>query len=490
MKTHTIKSERRIIHRRTRQMLLLCGALTLGGSLRLFAEDEIPRTYSNTEGRIMLQSELAEFERYVDSSMKAGRMILKDRKIPEAELALFSSWQTSQKALLLSAIHQDDPLRALIDSWAACASLTYSASLNELPASTRDVALDLVKRREDRLTHIATRYLPQDSITSLANSIDAFATAKPVLASDATQPEARRWTTPLFSVWAKSQQTTGNLFQIPLMPGRALKGVSESGKALSGIRDTTAEAVLVAGQLPERIRTEFQIALADLVDQRAEIIELLNAMDSVSTHLRATAESGHLAAAKAQESLVLARELLPAGETLANAVARAVNASSELVKSLGEASARSENTGISNRFDIVEYQQTATAISSAASEVHQLLVEIRSLIDRNLNSQQTDTSEPFDIRPYGAAAESIRGGSAELRTLISELHQIADDDAFGNRIKILFETADASAKRTTGLAEKLIDHLAWRLLQVATVVFCIAFVMIFHTRRRPTGPKL
>ncbi len=439
----------------------------------LFAADEPAGVYTDKEGRVMLQAELAEFDRYVEFTMDTARKILIERKVAAAELKVLADWQNAQKEQFKDALRQSNPVQALIDAWAVSASLTrhmsQTDSLNELPAAAREVALDMLKRREDRLIHIVSRYLPDDSVTSISQSINAFATEKPISATGSDPTGVRRWTAPLFSVWAKSQETAGSLFQIPLMPGRALIGVSDSGKALSGIRETTAEAVQVASQLPERIRTEFQIALADLVEKREEIIELLNAMDSVSTNLRATVESGSLTAAEIQKSMVLARDLLPAGESLATAVERAVDASTELVKTIGEGSDRPAAAGDGERkgFDIAEYRLAAATITSAASEVHQVLVEFRGLMERDPDAEPKEESSQFDIRDYGTAAESIQLGTAELRALLSELREITEDEEFSRRVEIL-------VGRTAGRTEGVIDHFAWKLIQVIAAAFVLA----------------
>jgi hypothetical protein len=422
----------------------------------------------------MLRSELVEFERYAESTMNAAHQILQDRGVTARDLKKLDAWQDAQLSRFRHALRQKDSIAALVDTWAIARSLAThvkrKASEDELPASTREVALDMLKRREDRLAHIASRYVGEDSVVMLSHQLEDYTKDQPIAESEILEPDSKRWTSPLFSVWAKGKTTVGSILELPLMPGRALKGVSESGEALTGIRETTADAVQIARELPERIRTEFQIALNDLIEKRTEILEILDAIDSVSTNLRATAHSTHLTATEIQKSLTLARELLPQSASLAAAVERAVNASTELIRAIDQrathvSTAADGQDAKGRAFDITEYKSTAETITSAANEVRQMLTEIRTLTERNRGSDAVEPQEPFDVRDYGAAAEAIQRGAAEMRSLISELREMSEDDA--------------SALRTASRFQDVIDHAALRLIHVVAVVFLLACAYTF-----------
>lgn len=299
----------------------------------------------------MLRTELGEFERYIESTMKAAHDILRSRSVTDDDLKKLDEWQAAQRTQYSQALRQQDPLAALTDAWAVSKSLTgyltQAAAPDKLPEPCREVALDMLQRREDRLLHIASRYLPEESIAALSSGIDAYTAGQSASRSSGQWLDPRQWTAPLFSVWAKSQATAGSVLQVPLMPGRALKGVSESGKALSGIRESTADAVQVASRLPESIRTEFQIALADLMDQRAEIMEILGTVDSVSTNLRAAAESSRLTAAE--------------------------------IRGLVDLSRASEKPEGAEPFDIRVYGTAAQSIQLGAAEIRALILDLRGI---------------------------------------------------------------------------------------------------------------
>ncbi len=471
---------------------LCCAGLALmlaGGTADAAGEPE--RTYSEHEACAMLRSELVEFERYAESTMQSTLEILRSRKVSAAELKKMEEWQSAQLKRFQKALRQEDPLLALVDGWAVSRSLIrymdQPSSAEGLTGTTRAVGVDMMQRREERLAYIASRYLSPAAIEALEDRLEEFTVEQAIPASTELQSDARWWSAPFFSGWSKGQAAVEGLFQMSLIPGRALKGVSESGTALSGIRETTAEAVQVINQLPANVRKEFQVALDDLIAKRSEIIEILSVIDSVSTNLRVTAESTHLTAAGIQESLTVARELLPAGESLAVAVERAVNASSDLVRLIGQDSAPAAQPGGEGGerrgFDIADYQRTAAALTGAAVEIRQMLEEIRTLIEREDGGESTGDSEGFEVRDYGAAADSIQLSAAEIRALLGDLRGVAEDAAVQERIAVLRDEADALTRRTAGHVTAVVDHLAVRLIQLLLVGFLLACAYALFQRK-------
>lgn len=444
-------------------------------------------TYTDPEARRMLQLELVEFERYAESTMKSALEILKSRKSSAAELKKVDEWQRAQFKRLQSALHQDDPLLALVDAWAVSKSLSRYMEQHDVADGVSAVGIDMLKRREDRLAYIATRYLSPETIAALSSRLDAFTLQQPIPPNEELVPESRWWSAPFFSAWSTGQAAVEGVFQMSLIPGRALKGVSESGTALSGIRETTAEALLVIDRLPATIRAEFQLALDDLIAKRSEIIEILSAVDAVSTNLRVTAQSTQRTAVEVQESMTLARELLPAGESLAKAVERAVIAAADLMRTIGvdaAPGATPEGTeGQHQSFEIAEYQKTAVALTGAATEIRLMLGEIRALVDRPESGESTDEDQGFDVREYKATADSIQSSTAEVRALIRDLYGLAGDKALQERIAVLRDEAEAVTQRAAERANGVVDHLTVRLIQVAFVVFFLACGYAWLQRR-------
>jgi hypothetical protein len=461
-------------------MLTALGCTSTLPSHAVTAQLEEGAIYSSEEGKVMLRQELSDFEEYLESTMKSSLILLRARETPEKDLKTLSKWQEAQLKKFRAALHQEDPVVALIDAWAVGKTLGHYLKTNqvneELPSSVRDVALDMLKRREDRLSYIATRYLNTDAVANIRAELDAFTTQQ--VAGDENQPSKsdQIFGVPMFSAWVnKGRSAVGGILSVPLMPGRALKGVSESGKALSGIRETTADAVQVASELPEKLRVEFQHALTEVLEKREEILTILNAIDSASTNLSTTAQSTLQTATEVQKSLHLAKEVLPAGESFAAAVEKAVSASTELIRAL-EKSNSTDSESNSESLDIKDVKATADSLTGAANEVNQVLEHIQALIERH---DRTDPGEnTFEIKDYTRAAESIEKGASELRGLLSDLQNISADNTLGD-----------SAIDTS---KQLIDHATKRIVLVMVILFGLAAAWLLLRQRlsRPAEKPL
>jgi uncharacterized protein Yka (UPF0111/DUF47 family) len=439
----------------------------------LLAQQKIETDYTPEESRILLRSELSEFEDYVETTMNNAQRILKDRGVASADLKKFDLWQQTQQERFHQALAQQNPVVALVDAWAVGKSLItcmdQRESLGELPPSTRDVALNMLKLRADRLAHVASRYLSEDAIAEISRQLDNYRKDQPIPKSEVLEPNSRSWSSPLFSAWSMGKSGVESLLDLPLMPGRALQGVSDSGKALTGIRENTEDAVRVAEELPGRIRREFQIALDDLINKRSEILEMVNAINSVSTNFRATASSTQLTAVEIQKSLKLTNEMLPEGQALVDAVEQTIESGKELIREIDQLTAEegsdgSVQGGRRERFDIAEYKVAADSVTSAAAEVRQMLAEIRPLVEPDSDTDLTENKDRFDIRDYDKAAQSVERGAAEIRSLLKDLQALSEEDA--------------SSSGIARQSREVVDHITLRVIQVVALMFFLACVYL------------
>lgn len=477
-----------------RVMPILAAVLAAFCAARVAAGAAPAPLYTQEEARQMLRAELDAFERYASSTMDQARDVLRRRGVGAQELAKVESWQKVQKERLQTALRQDDPLAALVDAWAVSESMFHfadeHAASSELPASAREVVLDILGKRRDRLAQLARAYLPPDSIPTLTASISAFADSAPLPDGDAQRTNRTAETSWMFSMWQKGQSAAKGVLSIPLSPVRAMTGIGEGGKALSDMRDTTAQAIEVAEQLPERIRREVEILLETVVREHEALGALLHDIHGISTNVRVTAEQAHATAAAVQESLDTARVALPAGESLAAAVERAARASTELVNAVTGLVAQTgskgqnEGAGSGDGFEIAEYQQTAEAIRDAAIELRELMMEIRLLTEAGKSDAPKDKDGPgFDIREYRAAAEAIERATGEIRGVLGDVRDLGRDGRLQGRTAVLLRAADRSAERAADQAERLVDHIFWRLIQLAVVICLLALFVAARKRR-------
>lgn len=457
-----------------------CLCFLFNSEISLKAINQDTEIYTEKEIRILLRSELNEFEKYVKLSMEEADNILKNRNISIEDLAKLDIWQNAQLARLQVALATEDPILALVDAWAVGKSLAQyldqNSYLDEIPESIRSVALDMLKRREDRLSYIASKYIPEDSFDSLSSRINLFTTSQSIPKNEVLQANSQRWSSPLFSVWLKSQAAVGSVLQLSLSPVKALKGVSDSGKALSGIRDSTSQAVQVASEFPTRIRTEFQLALEDLLAQKDEILEILDSINQTSNHLSKTATESHLTIQETKESLEISKELIPKAESLIISIERTVNATSKLMKMISKNSLSNENDSVMNThsFDIKEYQITAVSISNAASQIQKMLEEIRQLIILDQSSPNDNPDEHFNIREYQLAADSIQRGAIEIRGILSDVTMLMDHPSFQTQMGHLLDQLDQSTEKASNRTKNIINYVTFSLILIGVLFFVLA----------------
>ncbi|MBU0717629.1 MAG: hypothetical protein KJ749_05210, partial [Planctomycetes bacterium] len=448
---------------------------------------------SQEEIRELLGIELIDFQHSIERSMNEAQAMVRRRKVSATEAAEFGRWQKTQLVRFQAALKQDEPVTALIDAWAVSESLAEYLEAGEgkdrLGPVARGIAVEMLNRRREKLLMLARTYLPEEVLRGVAQHIAAFAEANPVLDRGLQEPEKQDVAKVRFSLWSLGQQTINTVVRIPLLPGRLVTGISESGRALSDIRDTTAEATQVAGQLPERIRKEIEVLLDRLREQHAEIMSILDKADSIAANVRAAGEQTQAAAANVRESIRTAESLVPAAdsllvavETAAKSTHEAINSLSALLDQLDRSAAASKAAGQTQGFDIDAYRQTAIAIESASACVHELLAYIREWTAEGPGEHAS--SEPaFDIREYTEAARAIEAGAAEIRAVLTELNATADNDALHQRVTEILAQAAESGRAAETRTRGVIDYLTWRILLILVVLFGLQVAVILVHRR-------
>ena len=166
---------------------------------------------------------------------------------------------------------------------------------------------------------------------------------------------------------------------------------------------------------------------------------------------------------------------------------RAVIATTALMQVIGVDAAPEalpgDGDGQRKGFEISEYQETAVALTGAATEIRLMLGEIQALVDNPASKESAADDHGFDVREYGAAADSIQHSTSEIRALIRDLSGLAGDKVLQDRIAALRDEADAATQRTAAHATGVVDHLALRMIQIAFVIFFLACAYAWVQRR-------
>lgn len=246
------------------------------------------------------------------------------------------------------------------------------------------IAASAASQIEQDVLAIGRSFLSDEQIERLQREVDALVAEHPirgVFAADA-----------LVQGFADEnvRSAFGWVVNLPLVPFRALAGVSDTAQAVQNFDQTAQEFTTTVDELPHQTRWELELLLYDAEE-----------LESVERAL-AAAESFALGA----ERVSSVAETLPQ-ELGAELAARLEDARASIAE-LDAALARAENLA-------APLERVAGRLGEASAQWTSLLAERRA---------REDGGRPFDVREYESAAGSIADASREVRGLVADLEQL------------------------------------------------------------------
>lgn len=286
------------------------------------------------------------------------------------------------------------------------------------------IAADAASKLEQDILALGRVFLSERQIQRLQTEVDALVAQHPIRGVFAADAVVQGFSDP------KVRGTFSWVVDLPMVPFRALSGVSDTAQAIHAFNETAHEFTETVNELPHLTRWELELLLYDAEE-----------LESVDRAL-AAAESFALGA----ERISGAAETLPA-ELGAELAARLEQARATITE-LDAALVRAEQLA-------GPLQHVADRVGDASAQWTGLLTEMRADADEN-------GDRPFDVREYESAAGRIADASHEIRALVTELKQL---DAAG--------------------AEALVDRAAWRGALLIGVFFAaLAAYRILSSRLR------
>ena len=330
-----------------------------------------------------------------ERSVRRHTLLWQLRMIPLARRAAFR----------LSA--QEGYVAALAIATAQHAYLTEGEG-QALFGDQQPIAADAASRLEQEVLALGRVFLDDRQIERLQQEVDTLVAEHPIRGVFAADALVQGFADP------KVRGTFGWVVNLPLVPFRALAGVSDTAQAVQNFNETAREFTDTVDELPHQTRWELELLLYDAEE-----------LESVERAL-AAAESFALGA----ERISGAAETLPA-ELGAELVARRAEAR-DAIAELDGALARAEGLA-------APLERVAERLGEASAQWTALLAERRA---------RQDGGRPFDVREYESAAGQIADASREIRALVTELNGL-----------------DASG------VEALVDRAAWRAALLIGVFF-------------------
>jgi hypothetical protein len=321
-------------------------------------------------------------------------------------------WQLRMIPLARQAAFRPDAQEAYVAALAvATAQRTYLTEGEgaQLFGEQQPSAVGAAAKLEEDVLEIGRSFLSPAQLERLHGEVDALAEQHPIRGVFAADALVQGFSDP------KVRGMFAWVVDLPMVPFRALSGVSDTAQAVHDFNETAREFTETVNDLPHLTRWELELLLYD-----AEELESVD---------RALAAAESFAAGA--ERISSAADTLP--EELGAELAARLEESRAAVAELDSALARAE--GLAGPL-----QHVADRIADASAQWTALLAEMR--------ADDRGDGRPFDVREYEAAASRIADASREVRGLVAEVERL-----------------DASG------VEALVDRATWRAALLIGVFF-------------------
>jgi hypothetical protein len=336
-------------------------------------------------------------------------------------------WQLRMIPLARSAAFRPDAQEAYVSGLAvATAQHAYltDGEGRALFGAQQAIAVDAAMRLEQDILALGRVFLSDRQIQRLQSEVDALVAQHPIRGVFAADALVQGFSDP------NVRGTFSWVVDLPMVPFRALSGVSDTAQAVHAFNETAREFTETVNELPHLTRWELELLLYDAEE-----------LESVDRALAAA------------ESFALGAERISgAAETLPEEVG------AELAARLEEARATIAELDAA----LVRVEQLAGPLQHVSDRVGDARAQWTTLLTEMRADRGEDDGRPFDVREYESAAGRIADASREIRALVTELNQL-----------------DASG------AEALVDRATWRGALLIGVFFAaLAAYRILSSRLR------
>jgi hypothetical protein len=336
-------------------------------------------------------------------------------------------WQLRMIPLARQAAFLPDAQEAYVASLAfASAQHAYltTGDGRGLFAEQQPIAVDAASKLERDVLDLGNAFLSAAQIDRLQKQVNVLVEQHPIRGAFGADALVQGFADPTV------RNSFGWVVDLPMVPFRALSGVSDTAQAVHAFNETARQFTETVNELPHLTRWELELLLYDAED-----------LESVDRAL-AAAESF----ASGAERISGAAETLP--EDLgAELSARLVEARATIVE-LNAALERAEKLA-------GPLERVADRVGDASTQWTALLTDMGS-------GDEKSEGRPFDVREYESAAGRIADASRDLRSLVTELKGV-----------------DGSA------AGALVDRATWRAGGLILVFFAaLAAYRFFASRLR------
>jgi len=335
-------------------------------------------------------------------------------------------WQLRMVPISRQAAFRPDPQQAYVASLAVATAQTEYLTSGEgraLFGAQQAVATGAAQQIEQDVIEIGQQFLSAQQLERLQKQVDQLVSRHPIQGVFAVDSLLEGFSDP------SSRTMFAWVVDLPMVPFRALSGVSDTAQSIQAFNETAAKFTETVGDLPQLTRWQLELLLYDAEELEAvdRALEAAESFSGGADRIAGVAET-------------LPRDL---GAELAARLEEARGTIAELDAALARAE---QLTGplehVSDRIGVASEQWTT------------LLGEMRA------DDASEKEGPPFDVREYGTAADQIGNASQQVRELVTQL-----------------DALDGAAGRA------LIDQATWRAGGLIVLFFAALFAYRFAASR-------
>ncbi|MEN6307548.1 MAG: hypothetical protein ABFD91_07310, partial [Anaerohalosphaeraceae bacterium] len=305
---------------------------------------------------------------------------------------------------------------------------------------------------------IASSYLPADLYEETRGNVYQFAKDNPV--------QGTMGNLIVYATAAKAEEFSQfrKVLNIPLAPIRAMEGVDKTAVAIDRFTDSTNRFNDILKSMPESARWEMTLFLYDL-QNNVMTQSLLQNMQEFNANSRQVVElAGKMPQDVREELSVLIDQVEQKQKSIQETLSQVQAASDSL------------NTTADS------LSQTASSWQLAADSTTQTLHAWQAISEQS--SSKPTPSEPIRPEDIQKAAVEIQSATRELRLLMTDLQTLSQSEGV-NQIQ---DAVNRNILAGQASAQAVVDHLAWRQIQILCGVFAVwVAVKLFGRRRKKTS---
>lgn len=300
----------------------------------------------------------------------------------------------------------------------------------------QSIAVEAATELEQEYWRIGALFLSETQLAKLRGDIEQYMVGRTITGRDFTVTSVRRRVR-----HARESGRFDWIVDIPMSPFRALQGVGSGAAAIHEFNETARQFSRIVEGLPEQLRLQTQLLLYD-IESRESLQAALRAFQSLT------------------ES---ARELAQVDDRLAASIDALLD---DTEGALGQL-----NSALRTADGMLEpLRLTAEQVSLAGASWGAVFAR---------DAERDPDARPFDVREWEATARGIGAAAIELQALAAELGALGESRALEASLGGLGKAvsgAEAGGRR-------VVDHAAWRGLQLLVVSFLLLLTYRLVTSR-------